>query len=130
MTAEFLLAAFADGKTVFEDAEHSAATRPWTPHPKFSGVRMKTLVGTVETGGEFSCHLVRIDPGCTLDDHVHEEQNELHEVLEGTGVMTLGGRDARYRAGTLGVIPRRSPHAVRAGEDGLVLLATFVPGLR
>lgn len=129
MTTEAALAAFADGTKVLENAEHSAAASPWQPHPRFAGVQLKTLVNNAEAAGAYSCHLVHIDPGCTLDSHVHEEQNELHEVLGGEGLVTLGGRTVEYRAGTLGVIPKGAPHAVRAGDGGLVLLATFVPGM-
>ena len=129
MNTEIPLAAFADGRTVFAGTERAAVTRPWTAHPRFVGVRMKTLVGAAETAGAFSCHLVQVDPGHTLDSHAHETQDELHEVLGGAGVLTLDGRSADYQAGTLGVIPKRLPHAVRAGDDGLVLIATFVPGL-
>jgi quercetin dioxygenase-like cupin family protein len=129
MLNEIPLAVFADGRTVFEEAETAAAARPWTAHPRFAGVRMKTLVAAAETAGAYSCHLVQVEPGHALDSHVHEAQDELHEVLGGAGEVTLGGRTAAYRAGTLGVIPRRTAHAVRAGDGGLVLLATFVPGL-
>lgn len=129
MRSEIPLAVFADGRTLLPDAETAAAARPWTAHPRFAGVRVKTLVAAGETAGAYSCHLVRVEPGHALDSHVHEAQDELHEVLGGSGVATLGGRTAEYRAGTLGVIPKRAEHAVRAGEDGLVLLATFVPGL-
>lgn len=102
---------------------------PEKPHPAFPGVFLRTLVPGRETGGAMSLHLVRVDPGCRLDVHVHAEQWEVHEVAAGSGQAVIDGRETAYRPGVSALIPKGCRHEVRAGEDGLTLVATFAPGL-
>ena len=102
---------------------------PWNPHPKFAGVFLRHLVTGKDTGGRMSLHHVRIDPGCTIGDHVHAGQVEIHDVLAGRGICTLAGTDILYNPGVVGVIAADQVHRVEAGDRGLLLLATFSPPL-
>jgi quercetin dioxygenase-like cupin family protein len=102
---------------------------PWNPHPKFAGVSLRHLVTGKDTGGRLSLHHVRIDPGCTIGDHTHVGQVEIHDVLTGAGTCTLAGRVISYTPGVTGVMPADQVHRVDAGKDGMLLLATFVPPL-
>ncbi|MBU1230031.1 MAG: cupin domain-containing protein [Proteobacteria bacterium] len=112
------------------EGDTDLATRPWNPHPRFAGVALRHLLTAADTGGAMSTHLVRIDAGAELSSHVHEGNLELHEVVRGAGVGTLGGREAAYQPGTCGLIPPGMAHSVRAhaGED-LYILAKFAPAL-
>ena len=112
--------------TLIENLDQ-ASSAAWTAHPKFSGVAMKAVVGSALTGGAVSQHLVRVDAGCALETHVHAQQCELHLVLAGSGEASLAGAPSAYRPGNVSVIPAGSAHSVRAGADGLVLLASFTP---
>ncbi|WP_319582451.1 cupin domain-containing protein [uncultured Pseudodesulfovibrio sp.] len=107
----------------------SAADLPWNQHPTFVGVALKHLVTGAETGGAFSAHLVRLDPNAEIEDHIHETNWELHEVAEGSGVCVLEGDSIPYAPGRVAVMPQKALHRVRAGQDGLCLLAKFVPAL-
>ena len=104
-----------------------ASSAAWTAHPKFSGVAMKAVVGSALTGGAVSQHLVRVDAGCALETHVHAQQCELHLVLAGSGEAWLEDRPCAYRPGSVSTIPAVAAHSVRAGGDGLTLLASFSP---
>ena len=88
---------------------------------------MKTMVSSAMTRGALSQHLVRVEPGCTLETHVHPTQCELHSVLQGSGKASLEEQESEYRPGSLATIPAGAAHAVRAGSDGLTLLASFSP---
>jgi quercetin dioxygenase-like cupin family protein len=101
----------------------------WIKHPVFAGVFLKHVIQGDMTGQQLSCHIVKIDPGCTLDNHTHAAQWELHEVIAGSGICTLDGNTLPYAAGQMTVIPSGTPHAVTAGDEGLVLLAKFFPAL-
>lgn len=115
-------------KTLLEKlAEASSA--PWNPHPKFPGVSMKTVVSSAMTGGTLSQHLVRVEPGCALDTHVHPAQCELHLVLAGSGKAILEEQESDYHLGRLATIPAGAAHAIRANADGLTLLTSFSPAL-
>lgn len=102
---------------------------PWNPHPKFAGVSLRHMMTGKDTGGRLSLHHVRVDPGCAIGDHAHTGQVEIHDVLAGTGTCTLAGRVISYTPGVTGVMPADKVHRVDAGDEGLLLLATFSPPL-
>jgi len=111
------------------DRELNSAGMAWNEHPKFRGVFLKHLVCAADTAGQLSCHIVKVDAGCELALHEHPDQWELHEVLSGEGLGTIGGCDSRYFPQRMAVIPNGVPHRVTAGGEGLVLLAKFFPAL-
>ncbi len=102
---------------------------PWNSHPAFAGVALKHALKGEDTGGAVSCHFVRVDPGKALSLHEHEKEWEIHEVFQGSGKGVLGGEEVLYRPGTMTLIPRGVPHKVEAGEEGLLIRATFFPAL-
>jgi mannose-6-phosphate isomerase-like protein (cupin superfamily) len=99
------------------------------PHPKFKGVAMKHLVTGSMTENQISCHLVKVDPFCTLDTHTHETNLEIHEIISGDGTCNLADKKIAYAPGTLTVIPPSTFHKVEAGRNGLYILAKFTPAL-
>lgn len=118
------------GRLAAPETDKDLGSLPWHPHPRFKGVALRHLVRGAETGGALSAHLVRIEAGFCLEAHTHEASLELHEVLRGSGLCSLGGRDVDYAPGACGLIPAGTEHSVRAhdGED-LYLLAKFAPAL-
>lgn len=101
----------------------------WNPHAKFKGVALKHLVTGEATQGQFSCHLVRIQAGFEIGDHVHESQWELHEVLEGNGKGILVQQEMAYVPGTFAIIPQGKVHKIMAEESDMYLFAKFIPAL-
>jgi len=112
-----------------ENGGTAAESLAWNPHPKFSGVFLKHLVPGKDTGGRLSLHHVRINPGCSIGDHTHAGQVEIHDVLDGEGSCTLAGMEIEYSPGVVGIMPADTVHRVEAGDRGLLLLATFAPPL-
>jgi quercetin dioxygenase-like cupin family protein len=110
-------------------SDRQAGSLPWNPHPKFAGVSLRHLVTGNDTGGRVSLHHVRVDAGCAIGDHAHAGQVEIHDVLEGEGICTVAAKEIRYAAGVMGIMPADTVHRVVAGEQGLLLLATFSPPL-
>jgi len=107
----------------------AAETLAWNPHPKFAGVSLRHLVTGKETGSRLSLHHVRIEPGCAIGDHAHAGQVEIHDVLAGSGSCVLDGVTIPYRPGVAAIMPADTVHRVDAGNEGLLLLATFSPPL-
>jgi quercetin dioxygenase-like cupin family protein len=114
---------------VHRDRTIPVGTLAWNPHPKFSGVFLRHLVTGQESGGRLSLHHVRVDPGCSIGDHTHAGQVEIHDVLSGAGTCVLEGTALRYLPGTVGVMPADQVHRITADREGLLLLATFSPPL-
>jgi len=102
---------------------------PWSKHPTFEGVELKHIVTAKETGGTYSFHLVRIAPGKSILDHIHDPQLETHEVISGKGVCVNDGQEIEYVPGVISVMPAKVHHEVHAKEEGLYLFAKFMPAL-
>lgn len=101
----------------------------WVEHPNFKGVYIKHLIQGSNSNGHFSSHLVKINPNCSLDTHCHEEQWEVHEIIEGQGTCQLVDETVDYHLGKMAVIPMKAEHTIQAGKHGLTLLAKFFPAL-
>lgn len=121
---------FEDGIIYTLDNDIMGQDIAYTPHPKFKGVALKHLVTGDMTDGLISCHIVKVEPGCVLDFHSHENAVEIHEVIEGSGICTIRDKNVKYNVGVLGVMPKGVPHKIAAGKDGITVLAKFAPPLK
>lgn len=129
MKNESIATEIASGEVHFTNRMESISDVEWTRHAEFKGVYLKNMIKGADTGGLFSSHLVKIEPDCRLENHIHETQMELHEVIEGDGSCLISGNTIAYRQGKMAVIPKGENHMVQAGENGLVMLAKFFPSL-
>jgi quercetin dioxygenase-like cupin family protein len=118
-----------EGKIVCLEHEMNAAHLRWNAHPMYKGVMLKHLITGESTNSQLSCHLVKIQAGCEIGEHVHADKLELHEVLSGHGKGILVNKEILYLAGTSVIIPANEPHKVIAGEEDMYLLAKFTPAL-
>ncbi len=129
METKRISANIANGTIHFPNHETNISSVEWVKHPQFKGVHLKHMIKGSDTNGLFSSHLVKVDPGCALETHCHDEQMELHEVLEGQGILCLAEETVDYHTGKFAVTPKGIGHRVEAGKNGLVLLAKFFPAL-
>lgn len=107
----------------------SFADIPWSEHPTFDGVALKHLVTAAQTDGAFSYHLVKIAPGKKIGLHTHKEQLETNEIISGSGVCRMEGKELSYTPGVISILPQNVPHEVAAEDTGLYLFAKFMPAL-
>ncbi len=119
----------ANGLLACPEGERLIESLDWQPHPRFPGVALKHLLRGADTQGRISCHLVRVAPGCGLGEHTHESQLEVHTVLEGSGRAGVADRMHAYAPGAVALIPQGDRHFVEAGDEGLLIYATFSPAL-
>jgi mannose-6-phosphate isomerase-like protein (cupin superfamily) len=129
METREITACMTNGSITYRDREDAIENIPWNQHPKFKGVFLKHIIKGADTDGMLSCHIVKIDPDAVLEDHVHENQWELHEIIEGEGRFILESKETLYHPGRMGIIPKATKHKVIAGKSGLVLFAKFFPAL-
>lgn len=120
---------FNNGKLVLPESETDFAKIEWSKHPVFKGVELKHIVTAKDTDGRFSYHLVRIAPGCSIGNHVHETQLETHEVIKGSGTCVNENSAVLYEPGTISIMQAGAAHEVTAGAEGLYLFAKFMPAL-
>ena len=120
---------FNNGKLVLPEKETGFEEITWSKHPTFEGVELKHIITAKDTEGKFSYHLVRIAPGCSIGNHIHEVQLETHEVIKGSGKCVNAGSTILYEPGTISIMQAGVPHEVTAGSEGLYLFAKFMPAL-
>ncbi|MBN2363836.1 cupin domain-containing protein [candidate division WOR-3 bacterium] len=101
----------------------------WIPSPKFKGVKMINVLTGKDTNDLMSFHIVEIEPGHEIGDHIHEGKTELHEILEGNGTAEVNGKEIEYSPGVVSFILADTNHKILAGDKGLVLSAKFTPAL-
>lgn len=124
-----LFKAFDNGSLRLPESTTAFADLPWEKHPACDGVELKHIISAKNTGGQFSYHLVRIAPGKSIQNHIHETQLETHEVIAGSGVCINDGAAIPYLPGVISILPAGVPHEVNADKEGLFLFAKFMPAL-
>ena len=118
-----------EGKVIYLEKEVEVKDLVWNLHPTFKGVSLKHLIKGEGTNGKFSCHLVKVESGCEIGEHIHQDKWELHEIIDGMGKGILADKEVCYELGVCTVIPEGVKHKVVAGDEDLYLLAKFIPAL-
>ncbi len=86
-------------------------------------------VKSSDTDGVFSVVEVVTPPQGKVALHVHEREDELVYVLEGTIEVTLGDQTMKAVPGVLALLPRGIPHGfVNVGTTPSRVLDTILPG--
>lgn len=69
------------------------------------------------------------EPGQVHALHAHEGMDKVYQVLEGSGVFLLEGRELAMETGMMLVAPAGVPHGIRnESQARLVVLAILAPG--
>lgn len=103
---------------------------PWVTHHIFEGVYMKDLITGEKTEGKISCHIVKIEKGFEIKNHIHQESHELHEVLYGDGYSIVNNIQIKYHSGAISLIEKGINHSVKAEKETIFMLAKFFPALK
>ena len=112
----------------FEPAIVDGADREWESWPpelteQRGRVRWKTLLSGDRTSSDtLTLGIAMLSPGEVLREHRHE-QAEVYLVLNGAGVVTLGGAVRSVDAGAAVFIRGNEPHAIRNDGDSELLFA-------
>ncbi len=118
-----------EGKIVYTDKELNVTDLEWNPHPSFTGAFLKHLVKGDATGGKFSCHLIRIQDGFEIGEHVHDGKWEFINIVGGVGKGEIAGKETVCELGVSLVVPENVKHRIVAGNGDVYLLAKFIPAL-
>jgi quercetin dioxygenase-like cupin family protein len=77
-------------------------------------------------GSRATFAVVEIEPHAELPEHRHENE-QLGIVLKGSLTFRVGSEETTAEAGCTWSIPPDTPHSVRGGADGAVVLDIFAP---
>jgi mannose-6-phosphate isomerase-like protein (cupin superfamily) len=101
---------------------------PEEPHPFLRGVSMRTLLSRRDDGADATCLLVRCQEGSEIEEHVHEEQDDIIYVLEGEATMWIEGTgEFPLTPGTFVAVSRGRHHRTYDVRKGLLIYDTFTP---
>jgi quercetin dioxygenase-like cupin family protein len=91
-------------------------------------VSMRLIAPSEHANGAFAVAEFRGSEGPWTVPHVHRVTEEAFYVLEGAFAFTLGAREVEAKQGAFVLVPRGTPHFMRAGPGGGALLTLWVPG--
>ena len=88
------------------------------------------LIGS-DTNGQFTLIEQYNEPGFGIPPHVHENEDEVFQVLSGQLEITVGGKTSTLTAGDIAFCPRGIPHGfkVTGEEKARVMLSVFPSGI-
>lgn len=77
-------------------------------------------------GQNVTMAIVEIDPGAELPEHRHENE-QLGLVIEGSVRFRVGAEERTLGPGETWQITSNTPHAVKAGDGGALVMDVFSP---
>jgi len=87
----------------------------------WDGIAGRAVHGTSLTFG-----VIELDPGATLPEHQHVNE-QLGIVVSGALTLTVAGETRTLGPGETWTIPPQVPHSGRAGASGAVVIDIFSP---
>ena len=105
--------------------EHPSVIRP-ADHAEWRADKMGK--STLFESPRLLVGLNAFEPGQAHALHAHAGMDKVYQVVEGSGVFLLEGRELPMRAGDLLVAPEGVPHGIRNTSDArLLVLAILAP---
>lgn len=84
-----------------------------------------------DTNGQYTLIEQNNDPGVGIPPHIHENEDEVFQVLSGNVEMTIGNENTTLNAGDLIFCPKGVPHSwkVVGDQKARAMLSIFPAGL-
>ena len=101
--------------SAFSDLGRADAQRIW------DGVAGRTVHGE-----RITLSLIELDPGVTVPEH-HHANEQMGVVVSGSLTFTVGGETRELGPGEAWCITADVPHSVVAGPEGTILVEVFSP---
>ncbi len=81
-----------------------------------------------DTNGQFTLIEQNNEPGAAIPSHVHENEDEVFQVLEGQVEMSIGDETTTLSTGDLIFCPRGIPHSFKViGEENARAMVSIFP---
>ena len=94
--------------------------------PRFNPVKGAEMA-LIGDGGKMTLVRILIQPGSVFPDHAHPNE-QIGTCIEGTGVLTSGGKDLQVKPGVTWSIPVNEPHKfVATGDEPVVIYEVWSP---
>ena len=90
------------------------------------GVRLRCLIGPEDGAPSFTMREFEIAPGGCTPKHTHRYEHEVY-VLEGNGVVLVGGDEHPLRPGTVALVPPEVLHQFRNTGSARLRFLCLIP---
>jgi quercetin dioxygenase-like cupin family protein len=84
------------------------------------------VLGRVVHGERITFGLIELEPDSLVPEHGHENE-QVGMILQGSLTFRVGDEERELAAGATWRILANTPHEVRTGPDGAVLIEVFSP---
>ena len=92
------------------------------------GIELTILVPGSATDGAFAIYEDRVQPGIGPPRHIHNNQDEVFFVVDGSFDIEIAGKRVGAKAGDIAYVPRGAVHAFKnVGSEPGRLRYTFTP---
>jgi quercetin dioxygenase-like cupin family protein len=91
------------------------------------GDRQTIKLDGSHTGGAFALIEQNNEPGASMPEHFHTQEDEIFYVLEGEMEFTVSKERIVASAGTTVFLPKGVPHSFKVGEKGARALIMLQP---
>lgn len=98
----------------------------WQPVPANGFVRCLLDPGVTNSETPFAMGTQTVDPGCHVREHLHDANEEVIFVLEGTGEANIEGEVHPMRPGGIFFFPRNRPHSFHNTGSGQLSFAWII----
>ncbi len=101
----------------------------WGMGESIAGTPFRQVVRSADTDGRLVVLAVDMAPGVHVDEHVHQAEDQITVVIDGTVGATVGNRDYTLCPGSVLLMPRGVPHAQwNASSSPACVLEIYTPG--
>jgi quercetin dioxygenase-like cupin family protein len=101
----------------------------WVPHP-FLSIQIMHLLSKKDDQADITCFLVKVPKGKSIEEHVHETQEDIIYVMKGKGRMWVDGvGDFALEPGTFIRVPKNTRHRMYDVTEDLLNFDVFSPPL-
>lgn len=99
-------------------------------HPSQKGIYMKHFFSS-EDNDRLNNLEVRIEAGCEISPHTHDNSNEFYYVVSGSGMFLIENEWVHIRAGEAMKAPMNVEHGFKNNtSEPLILFSTFSPPIK
>jgi quercetin dioxygenase-like cupin family protein len=102
----------------------------WDPHPFLKGVEFKYLLTKAQDQLDITFSFVRVAPGTDVAAHVHETQDDIIYMVEGSMKMWVEGEgDFAVKAGQMIRVLKGVKHKPYGHSPDFLCIDIFLPAM-
>jgi quercetin dioxygenase-like cupin family protein len=103
-----------------------------TIKPQMRGGTGEALVTEVLSTGEYTgkarlIATIALEPGCSIGEHVHEKEEEVFYIIDGTAAYNDNGKSTTLQKGDSCICCAGQKHSIaNAAEKGTLIIAAII----